>query len=41
MPGGGVTAWLVLSLGAAAALSIAAIVIPLRVAANRIEALDV
>jgi ABC-2 type transport system permease protein len=40
MPGGGVTLWLILSLGAAAALSIAAIVIPLRVAANRIEALD-
>ena len=40
MPGGGMTLWLILSLGAAAALSIAAIVIPLRVAANRIEALD-
>jgi ABC-2 type transport system permease protein len=40
MPGGGITLWLILSLGAAAALSIAAIVIPLRVAANRIEALD-
>ena len=38
--GGGMTLWLILSLGAAAALSIAAIVIPLRVAANRIEALD-
>lgn len=41
LPGAGVTTWLVLSLGVAAALSIAAIVIPLRVAANRIEALDV
>jgi len=40
MPGGGMTLWLILSLGVAAALSIAAIVIPLRVAANRIEALD-
>ena len=40
MPGGGMTLWLILSLGAAAALSIAAIVIPLRVAASRIEALD-
>jgi ABC-2 type transport system permease protein len=38
--GGGITMALVLSLGAAAALSIAAIVIPLRVAAQRIEALD-
>jgi ABC-2 type transport system permease protein len=38
--GGGITMALVLSLGAAAALSIAAIVIPLRVATQRIEALD-
>ncbi|HEX6307008.1 MAG TPA: hypothetical protein VFZ69_02405 [Longimicrobiales bacterium] len=37
---GGVVAWLVIGLGAALAISIVAIVVPLRVAVRRIEALD-
>ncbi|HEX6132958.1 MAG TPA: hypothetical protein VFZ24_03175 [Longimicrobiales bacterium] len=37
---GGVMAWLVVGLGAALAISIVAIVLPLRVAVRRIEALD-
>src|SRR5690606_35892153 len=38
--GGGTTAWLVLSLGLALAISAAAIIVPLRIAAQRIEVLD-
>jgi ABC-2 type transport system permease protein len=38
--GGGITTWLVGSLALAALLSVAAIVLPLRIAARRIEALD-
>ncbi|MGH7446203.1 MAG: putative ABC transporter permease subunit, partial [Longimicrobiales bacterium] len=40
LPGGGMTTWLVVSLALAAALSAAAIIVPLRIAAQRIEALD-
>jgi ABC-2 type transport system permease protein len=38
--GGGITSWLVGSLALAALLSVVAIVLPLRIAARRIEALD-
>lgn len=38
--GGGTTVWLIASLAVAAAISAAAIIIPLRVAAQRIEVLD-